>query len=407
MKNILEKHFLSVKKKRDAGLVLFDNAATAQLSDFVIQAMVDFYLNDNFPGNGASYEQVEKSVSSINLCKRKVLKFVGVEKDFGVAFCKNATEGLALILRNFVASNFKAGEKVLITNLEHNSVYKPIFKLTSNLGGQVDQLDLFSLKASLKAVENVGYKFVCLTMASNVLGQVWKDNFSDLAEVISVLKNNYSIVALDACQALSHNKVDLASLGADFLFFSGHKFGAPHGIGAIIGKNHLLKNMADFVGSNSMSKDVFKDSSANEFKELEPGSPSMAQIIGLSAAIDFYYKNIDLIETGKDVEKLADSIVEFLKRYKWVKILGQDYNFKISYIISFIPGQIPLHDFSWVLGQKGVLVRSGKMCADLACDNLSINGCIRISLFYYNNDQDCQKFFNAFEQTVEFFKERL
>ncbi len=391
----VKKDFPLFKKK----LVYLDSAATAQKPKVVIDAVKNYYESHNANVHRGVYSLGEEATQLYESARGKVAKFIGADKN-EVVFVRNATEAINVVARSWGAANVKKGDVILLTQMEHHSnivpwqmlakargaklVYVPITK-----DGELDRAE-FSRLVSKKS------KIFAFTHVSNVLGTI-----NPAKELIAEAKKYGVTTLVDACQSVPHMKVDVKSLDADFLVFSGHKLYAPF-VGVLYGKKELLERMKPVLGGGDMIKEVtFAGAKWNDVPyKFEAGTPNIEGTIGLGVAID-YINKVGMSKIAAHEKKLIDYCYSQLKKNPLVEVYGPK---KRAGVVSFNFGDMHAHDVSSVLDEQGVCVRSGHHCAQPLMSVLKIPACARISVGVYTTKDDIDKFLNALKTAKEVFR---
>lgn len=391
----VKKDFPLFKKK----LVYLDSAATAQKPKVVIDAVKNYYESHNANVHRGVYSLGEEATQLYESARGKVAKFIGADKN-EVVFVRNATEAINVVARSWGAANVKKGDVILLTQMEHHSnivpwqmlakargaklVYVPITK-----DGELDRAE-FSRLVSKKS------KIFAFTHVSNVLGTI-----NPAKELIAEVKKYGVTTLVDACQSVPHMKVDVKSLDADFLVFSGHKLYAPF-VGVLYGKKELLERMEPVLGGGDMIKEVtFAGAKWNDVPyKFEAGTPNIEGTIGLGVAID-YINKVGMSKIAAHEKKLIDYCYSQLKKNPLVEVYGPK---KRAGVVSFNFGDMHAHDVSSVLDEQGVCVRSGHHCAQPLMSVLKIPACARISVGVYTTKDDIDKFLNALKTAKEVFR---
>lgn len=380
-------------------LVYLDSAATAQKPKVVIDAVKNYYESHNANVHRGVYSLGEEATQLYESARGKVAKFIGADKN-EVVFVRNATEAINVVARSWGAANVKKGDVIILTQMEHHSnivpwqmlakargaklVYVPITK-----DGELDRAE-FSRLVSKKP------KIFAFTHVSNVLGTI-----NPAKELIAEAKKYGVTTLVDACQSVPHMKVDVNSLDADFLVFSGHKLYAPF-VGVLYGKKELLERMEPVLGGGDMIKEVtFAGAKWNDVPyKFEAGTPNIEGAIGLGVAID-YINKVGMSKIAAHEKKLIDYCYSQLKKNPLVEVYGPK---KRAGVVSFNFGDMHAHDVSSVLDEQGVCVRSGHHCAQPLMSVLKIPACARISVGVYTTKDDIDKFLNALKTAKEVFR---
>lgn len=388
----------------DRPLVFLDSAASSQKPRSVLQAMDTYYETINANVHRAAYTLAEEATNAMEAARSKVAAFIGATDANEVVFTKNTTESINLIARSWGVANLEPGDAILLTHLEHHANIVPWQQLATQRELEIRwipltddcQLDLSNLDSLLD-----GVKIVSLTSMSNVVGTI-----TPVRAIADAAHAAGAVVAVDACQSVPHMPTDVHQLGADFLSFSGHKLLGPTGIGVLWARKELLAAMPPFLGGGGMILDVRLDGfvAAEAPHKFEAGTPPIAEIIGLGAAID-YLNNLgmeavrqhEMTLTAFALEQLANRFGDRISLYgpQSAELRGG--------AMSFAFDEIHPHDLSQVLDQHGVCVRPGHHCAKPLMRLLGVGATARASWYVYNNEDDITALGDALEAAGEFF----
>ncbi|MCC6643920.1 aminotransferase class V-fold PLP-dependent enzyme [Candidatus Peregrinibacteria bacterium] len=387
-------------------LVFLDNASTTQKPLTVLDAERNFYLEANANVHRGVYEIAEKADQIYESVRSKVAAWIGAEAE-EIVFVKNATEGANLLAAG-MSEILKKGNSVVVTELEHHANYIPWQQAAKKAGAEfrvigIDKesgdngvggdgsgnLDLNNLEEKIDAK----CKVVAITMMSNVTGAQ-----PDLTRIIARAKAVGAIVVLDAAQAAVHLKLEVKKLEADAIFFTGHKLYGPMGTGILYMKKNLAEKISPLLFGGGMVKEL-PDQWLNIPHKFEAGTPNVAGLAGLGAAIDFLsgIDRVAALEHEKNLVKLAR---KGLTEIVGVKLLGDE----ASSIISFTMEGIHPHDIASILAGEKVCIRAGHHCAKPLMNSLGLTACARVSFALYNSEQDVEKLIAAVKKARSIFK---
>lgn len=383
-------------------IVYFDNAATAQKPQCVIHALVNFYTSMNANVHRGAYALSQSASEAYELARKKVAQFLGAAEPSEIIFTRNATEGINLVADAWGSVFLKPGDEVILSVLEHHANWVPWQQLAQKKGLVLkviplksdDTLD-FEVFCSLVTPKT---RLLALTAVSNTLGTC-----VDVAPFLKCAQEKNIITVLDACQAVPHFKVDVQSLGVDFLVFTGHKLFGPNGIGVLYGKNHLLKAMPPYQTGGGMIERVSVEQTTfrSAPERFEAGTPAIADAIGLGAAID-YLETWESQALFDYEQSLLDYATKGLKQVKGISLFGQAPH-KMP-IISFNLGGVHPHDVATYLDHAGICVRAGHHCTQPLMQHLCVPATLRASFAFYNTFEEIDYFVNALHSAVDFFK---
>lgn len=382
-------------------LIYLDNAATSQKPRAVIDSLVDYYSHYNANVHRAVHLLSTRATQACEGTREKVRGLINAASTNEVIFVRGATEGLNLVAQTYGRQNIKAGDEVLITGLEHHSNIVPWQMLCNEKRARlrvvhIDDRGVVPLDQFEKAL-NANTRLVALAHVSNSLGTV-----NPLRRMIEMAHRWNVPVVVDGAQAVPHMTVDVQALGADFYTFSGHKFFGPTGIGVLYGKESLLDAMPPFEGGGEMIRSVtFEKTDYNVLPyKFEAGTPDIAGIIGLGAAID-YVNDIGLDAIAEYEHELLEYATAAFSQLSGVRIIGTAPD-KAS-VISFVVDGAHPHDVGTILDREGIAVRTGHHCAQPVMDRFQIAATTRASLAFYNTTAEIDALIAGIRKVQEFF----
>ena len=385
-------------------LVFLDSAASSQKPAAVIEAMDRYYETTHANVHRAAYSLAEAATNAMEGARARVARFIGATSPDSVVFTKNATESLNLVARSWGDANLGPGDAVVLTELEHHANIVPWQQLAAERGTELrwipltddGRLDLTDLDRLLD-----GAKLLALSAMSNVVGTITPVRMlTDAAHAAGAL------ACIDACQYVPHVATDVDALGADFLAFSGHKMLGPTGIGVLWGRPELLEAMPPFLGGGGMILDVTKDgfTPAAVPHKFEAGTPPIAEIVGLGAAVDYLDAlGMDRVR-AHEVSLTAYALRSLTERFgDDLTVYGPAEPDGRGGVMSFAFKGIHPHDLSQVLDQHGVCVRPGHHCAKPLMRVLGVGATARASWYVYNDEADIDALGDALEDAGRFF----
>tara|TARA_R110002073_G_scaffold243270_2_gene405473 strand:+ start:3873 stop:5135 length:1263 start_codon:yes stop_codon:yes gene_type:complete len=383
-------------------LVYLDNAATAQKPKQVIEALNTYYRESNSNIHRGVHTLSEKATAIYEKARDKVKTFINADSTKEIVFVRGATEAINLVAQSFGRNTLKAGDEIIITELEHHSNIVPWQILSEQTGAKLNYIPINDAgELILEEYEKLlsdKTRIVAVGHISNALGTINPiKTITDKAHAVGAK------VLVDGAQAVPHTRVDVKELNCDFYVFSGHKLFGPTGIGVLYGKEALLEAMPPYQGGGDMIQMVTMEKStynALPYK-FEAGTPHIAGVIGLGAAVD-YVNELDL-ETAAQYEiELLDYANEQAAQVAGLNFVGTAKN-KTS-ILSFTLDGIHPHDIGTILDGEGVAIRAGHHCAMPVMERFSIPATARASFAFYNTREEvdalikaidkCQKVFN-------------
>jgi cysteine desulfurase / selenocysteine lyase len=385
-------------------LVYLDSAASSQRPRCVLDAMDEYYEHRHANVHRGVYLIAEEATAAYEAARAKAARFVGATSSREIVFTKNVTEGLNLVANAWGRANLRAGDVVVLTEMEHHANLVPWLMLKESIGielrylGVTDDglLDLRDLDRTLD-----GAKLVGLTAASNVLATLTPVRLvADAAHAAGAL------VVVDGTQLTPHAATDVHALGADFYGFTGHKMLGPTGIGALWARGELLDAMPPFLGGGEMIRDVRLDGfePTDVPWKFEAGTPPIAEAIGLAAAID-YLEGLGIEAVRAHERSLTEYALRVLpERYgEDLTIHGPRDPALRGGALSFGFKGIHPHDISQVLDQAGVCVRAGHHCAKPLMRRLGVAATARASWYVYNDEADIDALADALSSVSDLF----
>ena len=385
-------------------LCFLDNASTTQKPDVVIGALKGFYENENANVHRGLYALSENATENYEGVREKVRAFLNAKESSEIIFTHGTTEALNLVANSWATSNLKAGDEILLSVLEHHSNIVPWQLCAKKTGAKVlftpinENCDL-DYEAFEKMLSSKT-KLVGLTGLSNTLGTLV--NFE---RIVKSARKVGAKVLMDAAQLVAHKKVDVQNLDLDFLAFSSHKLYGPMGAGVLYVKAELLEQFEPWMGGGGMIREVHE--SHSEWNDspwkFEAGTPSVADVLGLGAALDFL-NEVGMEKLEEHEKKLFAEALEKLGQLPFVKILGPQTPENHCAVISFTVDGIHPHDVSGLLGEDEICVRAGHHCTMPLMKNLKVAGTTRISLGLYNDSEDLDKLCTALEKIHKRFQ---
>jgi cysteine desulfurase / selenocysteine lyase len=382
-------------------LVYLDNAATTQKPKVVIDALVDYYSHYNSNVHRAVHLLSTRATEACDRAREKVRRFINARSTDEIIFVRGTTEGLNLVAQTYGRQNLKAGDEALISGLEHHSNIVPWQMLCDEKQARlrvvhIDDRGVIPLDQFEKAL-NARTRVVALSHVSNALGTV-----NPLSAMIEMAHRWNVPVVVDGAQAVPHMPVDVHALNADFYAFSGHKLFGPTGIGVLYGKQALLEAMPPFQGGGDMIRSVtFEKTEYNVLPyKFEAGTPDVAGIIGLGAAID-YVNTIGIDRIAAYESDLLEYGTAAFSEVRGIRMIGTAPS-KAS-VISFVIHGVHPHDVGTILDQEGIAVRTGHHCAQPVMDRFQIAATTRASLAFYNTTAEIDALIAGIRKVQEFF----
>ena len=385
----------------DKDMVYLDSAASSLKPKCVIDAISDYYTNYSVNIERGVYKKALDATSIVSESRRKIAKFINANEN-EVIFTRGCTDSL-----NFVALSIKQmlkeGDEVITSPIEHHSNYLPWLKASKEIGFKIKYTELgchneITFENVKKAITS-NTKVIALTHVSNVLG--YKTPVKEICEYAHKMG---IIVSIDGAQAIPHELIDVKDLDVDFYSFSFHKMCGPTGLGVLYGKKELLDKIEPPELGGEMNDEVTLGSVT--YKEapykFEAGTLPIAEIFGAGACID-YLNSIGMNNIESISISLRNKALNEMKKIKEIEIYNDFYE---SSIISFNIKGVHSHDAVMALAEKNICVRAGHHCAEpLHLEVLNIPASLRASFYFYNTEEDVNKFINGLKDVINFFKE--
>jgi len=380
-------------------LVYFDNAATSQKPQVVIDALVNYYTHYNANVHRGVHFLSQKASDAFDGVREKVRGFINAASEREIIFVRGTTEGVNLVAATYGRKNIQQGDTILVSAMEHHSNIVPWQLLCEEKGARLNVIPMNDrgelVLDTLDELLNDKCKFVAITHTANSLGTI-----NPLETVIAKAHERNIPVLVDGAQAVAHDYVDVQALDCDFFVFSAHKMLGPTGIGAVYGKLHLLEEMPPYHGGGEMIKSVsFKGTTWNDVPyKFEAGTPNIADVIAMGAAID-YWNSIDRVGAHEQEIELLNYCTSLLADIPAVRIIGTAKN--KAAVISFVVDKANAMDIGMFLDTKGIAVRTGQHCAEPVMDWLGIPGTIRASFMFYNTKEEIDFFIEQLKKAIQ------
>ncbi|MDR3157366.1 MAG: cysteine desulfurase [Lactobacillales bacterium] len=399
----IKKDFKILQQKvNDELLVYLDNAATTQKPQQVLEAVRNYYEQDNANVHRGIHTLAEKATVAYEKAREDVRKFLNAENVAEVLFTRGTTTSLNWVVQSFGEMFVTKGDEILISVMEHHANILPWQQLAKKTGATLEYIELKNGELDLDmAFEKITSrtKIVSLAHVSNVLGVV-----NPVEKLIDYAHEKGAVFVLDAAQSTPHRKLDVRKLDVDFLAFSGHKMLAPTGIGVLYGKCKWLDQMKPVEFGGEMIDFVTREDAT--FKELpwkfEAGTPNIAGAIGMAAAIH-YLQGIGFDSIEAHEKELVEYVFPKLQEIGGLVIHGPEEVEKHTGVISFNLKGIHPHDVATALDMQGVAVRAGNHCAQPLIQSLNEVSVLRASFYIYNTREDCDKLVESILAAKEFF----
>ena len=385
-------------------LIYLDNGATTFKPKCVLEAMNDYYENYSANAHRGDYSISYKVDVAYENARVKVAKFINAEID-EVVFTSGATESLNVIATGFFGNLLEEGDEIIISDAEHASNVLPWFRLANKVGAVIKYVPLdANLHVTLENIKSVvtpRSKVISLAGITNVVGDV-----RPIKEICKFAHQNNMFVVCDGAQSVPHTKTDVKDLDVDFLAFSGHKMCGPTGVGVLYGKKELLESVEPLSlgGGMNESFDSEKEIYLKELPQrLEAGTPNIAGVIGLGAAVDYLDKiGMDTISIYE--QKLKKYMMDKLEKIPYIQIVNEEAD---SGIVAFNVEGIFSQDVAYYLNKYNICVRAGNHCAKILKKAIGVKNTIRVSLYFYNTKEEIDALVELLSDKDKIMKEMI
>ncbi len=382
-------------------LVYLDNAASTQKPEVVLDAADRCYREYYSNVHRGVHFLSQQATNAYEEARRKVQGFLGAARSEEIVFVRGATEGINLVASTFGRSRVKAGDEVLITEMEHHSNIVPWQMLCDAVGATlkvapIDDRGEVILEEYEKLLSE-RTRLVAMVYISNALGTI-----NPVGRMIEMAHARGVPVLVDGAQAAPHVNVDVQALDCDFFVFSGHKMFGPTGIGALYGRWDLLSSMPPYQGGGEMIRSVTfaKTEYADPPARFEAGTPNIVGAIAMGAAVD-YLQGIGLEAIGRYESGLLDYATEALSAVPGVRLVGTATH--RASVVSFVIDGVHPHDVGTILDREGIAVRAGHHCAQPVMDHFGLPATVRASLALYNTRQEIDQLVSGVARVQEIF----
>jgi cysteine desulfurase/selenocysteine lyase len=383
-------------------LVYLDSAATSQKPRSVIESLVDFYEHHNSNIHRGIHKLAEEATQAHEGARKRIADFIGARTAREVVFTRNATESINLLANAWGRANLKAGDLVLLTEMEHHSNLVPWYLLAEEIGLRLEfvpvtdqgKLDLDAYRTLLEEEP----RLVAFVHVSNMLGTI-----NPVAQMTDLAHEAGALVLVDGAQSVPHLAVDVSELDVDFYAFSGHKMCGPTGIGVFYGREALLEAMPPFMGGGDMIKRVsFDGFTPNDIPwKFEAGTPAIAQAIGLGAAVDFL-NDVGIEDIHTHERALTGYALDRLSEVPGVTIYGPELDARGG-VVSYTMAGIHPHDVAQILDHDGIAVRAGHHCTMPLHERFKIPASVRASFYLYNTMEEIDRLIEGLHKVIKVF----
>ena len=375
-------------------IVYLDNGATTLKSKTMIDTILDYYTKHTSNIHRGDYDASYITNELYDSTRDVVRKFVNA-KDSEVVFTSGTTMSINMMVMGFMKNKLKAKDVVLLTKSEHASNILPWFKLKEELDIEIEYIPLTeSFEVDLSSLEKMiddRVKVISIAQVSNVIGDI-----RDIKKISKICKKNNIYLCIDGAQSVPHMKVDFDDMGMDFLSFSGHKMTGPTGVGCLVVKKELSKEMEPIFLGGGMNLDFYNDGKYElhtDESRFEAGTPPIGEVIGLRETI-LYLEKIGMDNIHKYEKDLKKYLISKLEKNKKVIIYNKNID---SGILSFNVDGLFAQDVAIYLNKHNICVRAGNHCDKLLDEELGVSNTVRVSLYFYNNKNDIDRLVDALD----------
>ncbi|MBI2353154.1 SufS family cysteine desulfurase [Candidatus Dependentiae bacterium] len=389
VKKIRKEFPIFTKLVHNKSLVYFDSASTAQMPQMVADAMMEYYVTYKANVGRGLYFFAEKATQKFQDARENIAQFIGAKNE-EIVVTSGTTAGINFIVHSWAQSNIFAGDEIIVSQIEHHSNFVPWQQFALRTGAilkiaPVNESGVVAIE-TLKTYLSPKTKLVAIVHTSNILGTT-----NDVTMIAKEAHKVGAKILIDAAQSIAHQKIDVEKLECDFLVFSGHKLFGPTGIGILFIKKDLFESCAlsSFGGGMVFSSDFSK----SEFKHkpycFEAGTQPIAQMIGLSAAVDFIKAKINFQGLQKHETNLVLLGHQELRKLSTIEIISPlPISGQHSALITFLSSKYHAHDIASFLDQEGIAVRAGHHCVQPYYKELGIRATVRFSFSVYNSEEE-------------------
>jgi len=382
-------------------LVYFDNAATSQKPRSVIDRVARYYAEENSNIHRGVHALSERATTDYEAARAKLRGFINAQSEKEIVFVRGTTEAINLVAQSYGRSFLNAGDEIIVSAMEHHSNIVPWQMVCAQVGARLRVIPINHdgeiVMQEYGRLLNERTKFVAVTHVSNALGTI-----VPVKEIVALAHERGVPVLLDGAQAVPHLQVDVRDLDCDFYAFSGHKMFGPTGIGVLYGRAELLEKMPPYQGGGDMiSLVTFEKTHYNVLPyKFEAGTPNIAGVIGLGAAVD-YLQTLDWNQVTAHERRLLTHATDALAEFDPVKIIGTARD--KAGVLSFVLDHVHAHDVGTILDQEGVAVRAGHHCAMPVMQRFGVPATTRASFAFYNTVEEIDVLVKALRRVLKVF----
>jgi cysteine desulfurase / selenocysteine lyase len=386
----------------ESGIAYLDSANTSQRPRQVLDAMQEYFTRYNSNIHRAVYRTSMEATEHYEATRRKVRDFINARSLKEVIYTRNVTDAINLVAYSWGRQNVRAGDLIVLTIMEHHSNIVPWQILAQERGARLEYVDIDD-QGELRldqfhALMEQGPRLVAFTQVSNTLGTI-----TPYRELTAAAHAAGAVVLIDGAQGVQHIGIDVQEVGCDFYGFTGHKVLGPTGVGILYGRRELLEAMPPFEGGGDMIKAVFLDHTeyAGLPEKFEAGTPAIAEVIGLGAAVD-YLRNVGLDAIRAHELELTEYAIEALSEIEGLRLFGPPASRRAG-VVSFDVDGIHPHDLATILDRSDVCIRAGHNCAMPLMHRLDVAATARASFFLYNTREEIDRLVAGLQEAKRIF----
>lgn len=396
----IRKHFPALSREvKGKPLVYFDNAATTQKPEVVIDALVNYYSNYNANIHRGIHTLAEEATAAFEATRDTAQQFINAASREQIIFTGGTTEGINLVAQTWGRQNIKAGDEIILSNMEHHSNIVPWYILAQEKGALLKVIPINDngelIMDEFEKLLSEKTKLVSIVHVSNALGTI-----NPVKTIIEKAHEAGAVVLVDGAQSTVHLDIDVQNMDCDFFVLSSHKIYGPTGVGVLYGKKHLLQSMPPYQGGGEMIREVYFDNiTYNDLPyKFEAGTPNIAGTVAFKAALDFT-KTIGKEKIRRHENELLSYATGQLEQIDGLRIIGKAKN-KIS-VISFVVDKVHPQDLGILLDNRGIAVRTGHHCAQPLMDCYKIPGTTRASFAMYNTKEEIDALITGLNKAIK------
>ena len=387
-------------------LIYFDSAASSQKPQQVLDAITNYYQQDNANVHRGAHSLSNRATDAYEGARDKVAKFINANCREEIVYTRNASEAINLVAYSWGLANLKKDDEIILSVMEHHSNIVPWQIIAQRTGAVIKYIQLNEQESldleNYKSLLSDKTKLVSVVHVSNTLGVI-----NPVEDIVKLAHQYDAKVLIDACQSVPHMPIDVQHIDCDWLVASGHKMCAPTGIGFLYGKKAILEAMPPFLGGGEMIDEVYFDHSTYGKlpHKFEAGTPAIGEAIALGAAID-YLSNIGMDNIHDYEAELTAYLFKKLATIPNLKIYGTppDINGEgRAALAAFNVTGIHASDLATLLDHEGIAIRSGHHCTQPLHRLFDASGSARVSLYFYNTRDEIDRFIVALKETIDFF----